>query len=83
MMNCEQVAHRASDYLERRLGWSGRLGVWLHLLVCSACKTYVGQLRLTRDALRAMRGAPAPEPQVDAVMAAMRRARDESPDSES
>lgn len=73
MMNCEQVAHAASDYLERKLGLGGRFAVWSHLLLCGACRVYVEQLRLARAALRGMKPSVEPEPQVDAVMAAFRQ----------
>jgi predicted anti-sigma-YlaC factor YlaD len=54
MLTCRQVADRASDYLEREASPFTRLQIRLHLLMCRACRQYVRQLALTRDALRAM-----------------------------
>jgi hypothetical protein len=54
MLTCRDVAARASDAADDRLGWRERLAFWLHLLVCRACRQYVRQLALTRAALRAL-----------------------------
>ena len=73
-MNCEHVAHAASDYVDRKLGLRGQFGVWMHLLVCSACKAYVQQVRLAKVALRTVRGTaePAEPANMDALMASFR-----------
>ena len=62
-MNCEHVAH-ARPISTSTANWvCGAIGVWMHLLVCSACKAYVQQVRLAKVALRSVRGtASRPSP---------------------
>ena len=45
MPTCRDVSELVTDYLERRLPWSGWLGVRWHLLGCDACRRYVAQMR--------------------------------------
>ncbi len=58
MISCHEVTRLAGEYLERRLKLRRRLGVFLHVLMCKGCRSYLEQLRLTLLALRAI---PAPE----------------------
>ncbi len=53
MLNCRQVAERASTYVEHEGSFVERLQMGLHLLVCRACRQYVQQVALTRETLRA------------------------------
>ena len=50
MPSCRQVARIQSDALERPLGVSQRLGMWLHLLVCKWCRRYGRQIRFLSHA---------------------------------
>lgn len=53
MLTCRELAHRhASDYIDGRLGWRARLGVWCHLVICDHCRRFVAQLRKVRKFLR-------------------------------
>ena len=82
MISCEHVARMASDYLEHKLGLGGRFAVWSHLLMCSACKAYVEQVRLAREALASLRAPEATPQQVETVLEALRGERGRrSPDS--
>ena len=46
MLKCRDLAqHKASDYIDRQLGWRDRIGVRLHLLLCDNCRRFVAQLR--------------------------------------
>jgi len=62
MWSCRQVTARATDYLEHDLSWRERLQFRLHLLMCKACDRYLAQLRLTREAARALRRPDDAEP---------------------
>ncbi len=53
MLNCRQVAERASTYVEHEGPFVERLQMRLHLLMCRACRRYVQQVALTRATLRA------------------------------
>lgn len=49
---CKEVTRLASDKMERQLSLRQRLGVKLHLLMCSLCKRYVQQLQAMREVAR-------------------------------
>ena len=51
---CEEMASLISISLDRDLSRSQRVAVKLHLLYCKACRRYRRQIRLMREALRAI-----------------------------
>lgn len=52
MLNCQQIAQMSSDYLDRTdLTWQQRAQFKMHLMMCSHCRRFVGQLDLLRQAL--------------------------------
>ncbi len=55
MFQCKDVAEEASNYLERDLPLRKRLGLFLHLLVCSCCRNYLQQLRQTINTVSTLR----------------------------
>jgi mRNA-degrading endonuclease toxin of MazEF toxin-antitoxin module len=55
MFQCKDVAEEASNYLERDLPIKKRLGLFLHLLVCSCCRNYLQQLRHTITTVATLR----------------------------
>jgi predicted anti-sigma-YlaC factor YlaD len=55
MPTCRDMTELSTDYLERTLGWRGRLGVRLHLAYCRMCRAYYDQLAKTA---RLLRGRP-------------------------
>ena len=53
MLKCRDLAqHRASDYIDRQLGWRTAIGVRFHLLLCDNCRRFIAQLRRVRAMLR-------------------------------
>jgi predicted anti-sigma-YlaC factor YlaD len=38
--------------MDRRLTWTERTRVWVHLKVCSACSNFTRQMKLLRSAMR-------------------------------
>jgi predicted anti-sigma-YlaC factor YlaD len=77
---CREVSELVTDYLERALPYSARLGVRLHLFQCEMCRRYVDQMRKTvRLLARHEPAAPAPGTE-DAIVAALRR--EAGPDGE-
>jgi hypothetical protein len=75
MWSCRQVTERATDYLECDLRWFERLQCRLHLLMCRACARYLGQLRLTRAAMQALRKDEVPPPELRAAFRQWRSER--------
>lgn len=73
MLNCQDVAERASAYLDGGLGRWERLQVRLHLALCRVCREYVRQIGLIVAALhRLPRGRVPDEAFLDRLRAAIR-----------
>ena len=49
MLRCREIAERASDLIDGRLGHWERLQFRLHLAMCVGCRRFVGQMRTVRD----------------------------------
>ncbi len=47
MLKCKDIAHHASELVDNRLRWYQKLPWYLHLMLCSNCRRFVHQLRLT------------------------------------
>lgn len=52
MLSCKQVSQLVSQSSERKLTYRERFGLSLHLMLCDACKFFVRQLRLLRQAIQ-------------------------------
>jgi anti-sigma factor RsiW len=50
-MECYEAIDLMGDALDERLAHDARQGLQGHLDECPACRTYLDQLRVTRDAL--------------------------------
>jgi predicted anti-sigma-YlaC factor YlaD len=44
---CKDVAEEANNYLDGDLPLRKRIGLFLHLVICSCCRNYLQQLRET------------------------------------
>jgi len=62
MLRCQDVAHRASDYIDGELGWRERFAIWLHLLTCRHCRAFVGNLARALPIYRRLRQKARPDP---------------------
>ena len=72
MPTCRDMSELVTDYMERATPLRVRLGMWLHLLQCDACRRYFDQVRRTVQLLGSRPPAP-PEPATeDSVLAAAR-----------
>lgn len=49
---CKEVHRLTSERLDRELSVVERARVRMHLLVCSGCRNFDGQMRLIRGAMR-------------------------------
>ena len=58
MLSCMEVASHASALTDGELSPWETLQMRLHLAMCKGCGRFIGQMRMTRDLIRA---APAPE----------------------
>lgn len=51
MLSCKEVSRLMSDSLEKQLPLSKRMGIRMHLMMCSACRTARKQMRFVRQLL--------------------------------
>ena len=49
MLNCQEVAARASALIDGELSTWEALQMQLHLAMCKGCGRFIGQMRTTRD----------------------------------
>ena len=47
MLKCKNVAHLASDYLDKNTEGTLALRIHLHLILCANCRRFVRHLRIT------------------------------------
>jgi hypothetical protein len=51
MLSCKNVAHLASDYLDKNMGGALPWKVRLHLVACRCCRQFVKHLQITKEVL--------------------------------
>ena len=68
MLNCRQMAERATDYLERKLGWRELPGYLMHLAMCPGCRAYLAQFRVTIRLIAGLPIAETPSSRRDAIL---------------
>ncbi|AUM12707.1 zf-HC2 domain-containing protein [Ketobacter alkanivorans] len=74
MLNCRDVAHEASDYIDHnQTGWR-RFWFNVHLFICKNCRVFVRHVNTTKEFIRKRGGMPASEQEVKGVMEAVRKA---------
>lgn len=56
MMNCQQATELMSQAQDRPLSIGERLGLRLHLLICTGCSNFRRQLDVLRQACRRIGG---------------------------
>jgi hypothetical protein len=55
LLSCKEASRLLSQAQDRRLAWTERVKLRLHLGVCSACTRFARQLALVRAALERYR----------------------------
>jgi predicted anti-sigma-YlaC factor YlaD len=73
---CRDMSELVTDYLEHAAPLRTRLGMWLHLLQCQACRRYFDQVRRTVR-LISRRPPMAPDQQAEEHVLAAVRGRDQ------
>ena len=74
MLTCRDVTELATEYQEGALPIRQRLGMRLHILVCSACRRYLAQLRTVAAALCRLPPEVFPDAERQRLAAAFREA---------
>jgi hypothetical protein len=52
MLKCRDVAHQATDYVDRELSRGQALGMLLHLLMCANCRRFMQFFRISLQVLK-------------------------------
>lgn len=52
--HCREVHRLTSEGMDRPLALGERVTIRLHLLGCTACRNFAGQMRLLREAMQRM-----------------------------
>jgi len=53
MMNCKEASRLASESLDHKLPLLKMVELKMHLLMCSMCRRFAGQIKMIRQALPA------------------------------
>lgn len=59
-LTCKEVSRLVSEGLDRRLGWSERVRVRVHLAICDGCTNFKKQMLFLRKALSRLAEQPKP-----------------------
>lgn len=82
MMSCKEVTDQVTDYLDGRVPHGKKIGMWLHLMMCVRCRTYVQQMRQVIVLAGELGGEAAAEPPPamrESLLAEFRRRNAEGP----
>ena len=79
-MNCQEAIDLMGVAIDGRLPRSAVAPFEEHMAECSACGTYFGQLRLTRQALRSTARPAGRNPRRDALISRFRKEFGSDPD---
>ncbi|WP_297810292.1 hypothetical protein [uncultured Methylophaga sp.] len=55
MFECKDIAEEASNYLDGDLPLRKRIGLFLHLVICSCCRRYMQQIKQTISTVSTLR----------------------------
>ena len=61
MLSCKELVAHSSDYLDGQLRLRERISVRAHLAMCSHCRRFIRQLKLSQSVLRELPERPVPE----------------------
>ena len=53
MLMCKELAGIASDYIDGELSTGQNLSVKFHLMMCGDCRTFIGNLRMSTELMKA------------------------------
>lgn len=61
MLSCKELVANSSDFLDGRLNLRERIRVRAHLAMCTHCRRFIRQLRLSQAVLRQLPEQPIAE----------------------
>ena len=78
MISCEQFAERVTPYLEGRVPYGERLGLWMHSVLCPHCRKYLRQMAAVVDMMGDLDGRESVDEEMKAdLMNAYRKKKGE------
>jgi hypothetical protein len=72
MFQCKDVAEEASNYLNKDLPWRKRLGLYMHLVICSCCRNYLQQMKQAIQSFNVVRPQEKHDTDTQALAAKLR-----------
>ncbi len=76
MLSCKELVAHSSDYLDGQLRLRERISVRAHLAMCSHCRRFIRQMKLSQAVLRQLPDEAIPE--LDALAERLARQQRES-----
>ena len=70
MRSCKEISSDLASGEAERLSWRGRLGCWMHFLMCPHCRRYRDQLEEIGEAAR-ITASPADPAAIERLEAAL------------
>ena len=71
MLNCKEISHLASDFLDNDLDWKTSLSVRMHILICVHCRRFVHHLRSSIHLVRGMERETATVDEIEHIVTAL------------
>jgi hypothetical protein len=69
MLSCKEVAHLASDYLDKNAGATLSWKIRLHLVACKCCRRFIKHLEITKTVVpQFVHGYEQPDVDAEAVL---------------
>ncbi len=75
MLTCRQLTEVVTDYLEGRMSFMQRVSFHLHLGICTRCRAYLRQMKMTVKTLGKLPDEPIPPGVRDELLARFRSTR--------
>jgi predicted anti-sigma-YlaC factor YlaD len=72
MLTCRQMTDLVTDYLERRMPWTDRARFQMHLGMCSHCRRYLKQMKLSVRTLGMLQPESVPSHVMDELLTRFR-----------
>lgn len=76
MLSCKEITELATEYMEGSLPWRQRLGVRMHLWMCTHCRRYMDQMRKVVEVLKRLPSETAPPDILDKLLLRFREKGD-------
>ncbi len=73
MLKCKDIAHKSSDFIDKKLNTKDRLYYYLHLFICGDCRRYVSQFRRFVTFSKQPSKQTMSDTEVDSIVAAVKK----------